>query len=201
MARNNRCGNARCGAPLSAYNSGPLCGICRRGGWLPAHIWDNPSLQQALLEREFGAVITTIRRLAGVTQRDITAHTGLTQSEVSRFEAGTRELTHVDKMVAFLKGLGVPTDLWPIRTPDTALPGAPANAYRWDSPVDVATAMDDLLASNTAATRIQSAHRALDHIIDIYESDGPTGTQRLAKQASHLRGHLHQLLRGRQPPS
>lgn len=197
MAR-NRC--AECRTELSRYSTGSLCGSCRQKGWLPSHIWDDPRTRQAITALDFSAAFKAVRGLSGASQTDIAAHTGLSQGEVSKIEAG-RPLTNIVKIISVLGGLGVPAELSPIRTPGDSVLAFVPEETPWDDPVDVAAAVDDLLASNTAAAAIPIAETALLHIVDAYESDGPTGSERLAARTRKLRDHLHQLLRGQQPAS
>ncbi|MFD4554875.1 helix-turn-helix domain-containing protein [Streptomyces sp. NPDC058469] len=71
----------------------------------------------------------------------------------------------------------------------------------WDSPVDITSTLDVLLASNTASVALQASGNVLLRIIEEYESDGPTGPSRLAAETRRLRSRLHKLLQGHQPPS
>lgn len=198
---NGRCSNSWCRAPLSRYNTGNLCTSCQRGTWIPAHVWDDPDLQQALGAFDFGLALKTIRRLTGMSQSDVAAHTGLDQGEVSRLEAGSRRLKSIDKIIPFLEALGVPHEISPIRTPTTTIALLARVEPEWDDPVDVVTALNEVLATNTAFAALKTAETALARIVDLYELDGPTGTSHLAAKTRKLRSHLHGLLRGQQPPS
>ncbi|MCX5239069.1 helix-turn-helix domain-containing protein [Streptomyces prunicolor] len=71
----------------------------------------------------------------------------------------------------------------------------------WDSPVDITSALDVLLASNTASAALHASDDILLRIIEEYESDGPTGPSRLAAETRRLRSRLHNLMQGHQPPS
>ncbi|MDX2531550.1 helix-turn-helix domain-containing protein [Streptomyces scabiei] len=82
-----------------------------------------------------------------------------------------------------------------------AVVAAVAAEPHWDSPVDITSALDGLLASNTASAALQTSDDILLRIIEEYESDGPTGPSRLAAETGRLRFRLHKLLQGRQPPS
>ncbi|MGW0651773.1 helix-turn-helix domain-containing protein [Streptomyces umbrinus] len=169
-------------------------------GWLPSCVWKRPDVQQAIASYDFGSAIKLVREIVGLSQQDISSRTGLTQSEVSKLEAGGA-LTQIDKIISVLEGLGVPAELSPVR-----LSGAPLLVEApvepdWDDPVAIATDVGALLASNTAPGGISAADEALKRIIDEYESDGPTGPARLALRARKLRSHLHGLLQGQQPPS
>nr|WP_024126531.1 helix-turn-helix transcriptional regulator [Streptomyces sp. FR1]AHE39150.1 Hypothetical protein pFRL3_373 [Streptomyces sp. FR1] len=186
---------------MSRYNSGIVCTSCQRGTWIPAHLWDHPDLQQALAAFDFGLVLRTIRRLTGMSQSDVAAHTGLDQGEISRLEAGSRRLKSIDKIIPFLESLGVPRELSPIRTPGTTDVLPLHVEPEWDDPVDVAAALNELLATNTAFAALETAETALARIVDLYELDGPTGMSRLAAKTRKLRSHLQGLLRGQQPPS
>jgi transcriptional regulator with XRE-family HTH domain len=200
VAAGGRCSNDRCRAVLNSQNRGPLCGACRQGGWLPEHIWNEPHIRHAITSFDLGVAIKLIRGLTGVSQGDIAAHTGLSQGDVSKLEAG-RPLTRLDTTIRVLAGLGVPADLSPIRVPGVPLSTVTPAEPPWDDPVDIAADVDEVLASNTALVAIQTADNALLHIVDAYESDGPTGPSQLANKARKLRAHLHRLLRGQQPAS
>lgn len=170
-----------------------------RQGRLPSWVWNRPDVQQAIASYDFGAAIKLIHEIVGLSQEDISSRTGLTQSEISKLEAGGA-LTQIDKIISVMEGLGVPAELSPVR-----LSGAPLLVEApvepdWDDPVAIATDVGALLASNTAPGGISAADEALKRIIDEYESDGPTGPARLALRARKLRSHLHGLLQGQQPP-
>ncbi|WP_326731891.1 helix-turn-helix transcriptional regulator [Streptomyces phaeochromogenes] len=171
-----------------------------RQGWLPDCVWKRLDVQQAIASYDVGAAVKIIREIVGLTQGDISAHTGLTQSEVYKLEAGNA-LTQIDKIISVLEGLGVPAELSPVRLSGaSSLVAAPVEPD-WDDPVAIATDVSALLASNTAPAAISAAEEALVRIIDEYEFDGPTGPARLALRARKLRSHLHGLLHGQQPPS
>ncbi|WP_224058933.1 helix-turn-helix domain-containing protein [Streptomyces kanamyceticus] len=122
-----RCRTCEC--LLSRYNTGAvdLCGPCARehppaaaeAPSVPAHVWSDSGIQEALNALDFGRLSQLVRRRSGLRQDDLARITGLSQGYLSQLESGTRRLTHLDKSQAFLEALNVPTALRPIAAPET----------------------------------------------------------------------------------
>lgn len=71
-----------------------------------------------------------IRRQGCLRQSDIAQLAGLSQAFLSMLEAGRRRLTNIDKIVEFLSGLGVPSELAPLPLPRRSNP--PQSLYSGD---------------------------------------------------------------------
>lgn len=78
---------------------------------VPPHVWLKSSIQQALVERDFGTLCKLVREIGGLRQEDLAALTGLSQAFLSMLESGTRRLTNIDKIIILLDGLAVPPEL------------------------------------------------------------------------------------------
>nr|WP_107082038.1 helix-turn-helix transcriptional regulator [Streptomyces caatingaensis] len=78
---------------------------------VPQRVWEAEEVQQALTERDFGALCLLIRRLGSLRQEDMARLTGLSQPFLSMLEAGVRKLTNIDKIVRLLDGLEAPMEL------------------------------------------------------------------------------------------
>ncbi|MBT2492080.1 helix-turn-helix transcriptional regulator [Streptomyces sp. ISL-96] len=110
---------ARCRCRLSRYNQDDYCSGCTRSlpGALPdwprisPHVWQSTEVQEALFDRDFGAVCLLVRQSTGLRQDDVAALTGLSQGYLSMIESGTRTLTNIDKIVRLLDGLQAPDEL------------------------------------------------------------------------------------------
>ncbi|MFJ8506319.1 helix-turn-helix domain-containing protein [Streptomyces avermitilis] len=122
-----RCAN--CGCRLNRYNDGLRCFACSRGVTLPEasvpaiplDVWSDREVQQALVERDFGALCLRVRGLTCMRQEDLVLLTGLSQPFLSMLESGRRKLTNIDKIVDLLAGLEVPEELagLMLRKPDS----------------------------------------------------------------------------------
>jgi transcriptional regulator with XRE-family HTH domain len=139
-AASRRC--TRCGCRLSAYNADDLCGACSRAAVLPpaddtaqvpARVWADPEVREALAAWNFGQVSRLVRQRGSIRQEDVAQLTGLSQGFLSMLESGARRLTSIDRIVDFLDGLAVPADL--VRLPrrrsvprSAALASIPAQA-------------------------------------------------------------------------
>ncbi|WP_158697958.1 helix-turn-helix domain-containing protein [Streptomyces prunicolor] len=112
-----RCAN--CATRLNRYNDGLRCFACSRGVSLPEaavpaippDVWSDREVQQALVERDFGALCLRVRGLTCMRQEDLVLMTGLSQPFLSMLESGRRKLTNIDKIVDLLAGLKVPEEL------------------------------------------------------------------------------------------
>ncbi|MFE0178953.1 helix-turn-helix domain-containing protein, partial [Streptomyces sp. NPDC059002] len=126
MVSERRCRTCEC--LLSRYNTSAvdLCGPCARehppttaeAPSVPAHIWSDGEVQEALNALDFGRLSRLVRKRSGLRQDDLARITGLSQGYLSQLESGTRRLTRLDKSQAFLDALNVPTALRPIATPE-----------------------------------------------------------------------------------
>ena len=78
----------------------------RRAGGVVAEMWEDPEMRTALARREVSTVYRLLRR-RGVSQRQIAAMTGQSQSEVSAILNG-RQVMAFDALLRIADGLGVP---------------------------------------------------------------------------------------------
>jgi transcriptional regulator with XRE-family HTH domain len=121
VAVSRRC--SRCQCRLSAYNTDELCGACSRAALppaddtprVPARVWADPEVREALAAWNFGQVSRLVRQRGSIRQEDVAQLTGLSQGFLSMLESGARRLTSIDRIVDFLDGLAVPADL--VRVP------------------------------------------------------------------------------------
>ncbi len=77
-----------------------------QGSPIPAEVWDHQEMRDALARREISSVYRLLRR-HGVSQRQIAALTGQSQSEVSEILKG-RQVMAYDVLTRIAVGLGVP---------------------------------------------------------------------------------------------
>jgi transcriptional regulator with XRE-family HTH domain len=80
--------------------------IGSQGSSVTADAWDGPEMRTALAAREVSTIYKLLRR-NGVSQRQIAAMTGQSQSEVSEILKG-RQVMAYDVLVRIADGLGVP---------------------------------------------------------------------------------------------
>lgn len=73
---------------------------------IPAHVWDQQEMREALATREVSVVYRLLRRV-GISQRQIAAMTGQSQSEVSEILKG-RQVMAYDVLARIAEGLGIP---------------------------------------------------------------------------------------------
>src|SRR5256886_15601880 len=73
---------------------------------IPPEEWEKPEMRNALAAREVSSVYRQLRR-TGVSQRQIAAMTGQSQSEVSEILKG-RQVMAYDVLARIADGLGVP---------------------------------------------------------------------------------------------
>lgn len=139
--------------------------------------------------------------------------TGLSQAYLSMLESGARKLTHIDKIVQFLTGLGAPGELISLPLPDpspqalTEEPGSlpkdgPSSSWgpdtaAWESPLDIARRLNDAVSSNIDPATVAVLEQGIVDIVDRYEAEGP---HRLAPRAVDLRTFIQERLVGHQPP-
>ncbi|MFD4634842.1 helix-turn-helix domain-containing protein [Streptomyces sp. NPDC058284] len=105
---------AKCGSRLSQYNPDPVCGVCSRipsDLRVPDRAWRDECVQQALAGWDFGELLRLLRRRSGLTQVNVRALTGLTQSHISDLENGRKQISGRDAIIDLLNGLGLPADL------------------------------------------------------------------------------------------
>ncbi|WP_329453314.1 helix-turn-helix domain-containing protein (plasmid) [Streptomyces sp. NBC_01724] len=84
-------------------------------------MWRDIEVREALVAWDFGQVSRLVRQRGSLRQDDMAQLTGLSQAFLSMLESGARRLTNIDKIVEFLAGLGVPTELVPLPLPRPAL--------------------------------------------------------------------------------
>jgi transcriptional regulator with XRE-family HTH domain len=77
-----------------------------QGSPIPTEVWDHQEMRDALARREISSVYRLLRR-HGVSQRQIAALTGQSQSEVSEILKG-RQVMAYDVLTRIAVGLGVP---------------------------------------------------------------------------------------------
>lgn len=73
---------------------------------IPPELWSNPDMREALAAREISTIYRLLR-LEGISQRQIAALTGQSQSEVSEILKG-RQVKAYDLLARIADGLGVP---------------------------------------------------------------------------------------------
>src|ERR1700709_835568 len=78
----------------------------RQGQLIPSNAWEKPDMREALSKREISTVYRLLRQ-HGVSQRQIAAMTGQSQSEVSEILKG-RQVMAYDVLTRISDGLGVP---------------------------------------------------------------------------------------------
>jgi transcriptional regulator with XRE-family HTH domain len=79
---------------------------CRRQNVVVPEAWEHPEMRAALAQREVSTIYKLLRR-KGVSQRQIAAMTGQSQSEVSEILKG-RQVMAYDVLLRIADGLGVP---------------------------------------------------------------------------------------------
>src|SRR3954451_3304680 len=89
---------------MDASNGGSA--DARQSHAVPADAWEQPEMRAALASREISAVYRLLRK-HGVSQRQIAAMTGQSQSEVSEILKG-RQVMAYDVLTRIADGLGVP---------------------------------------------------------------------------------------------
>lgn len=89
---------------MDASNGGSA--EARQSHAVPADAWEQPEMRSALASREISAVYRLLRK-HGVSQRQIAAMTGQSQSEVSEILKG-RQVMAYDVLTRIADGLGVP---------------------------------------------------------------------------------------------
>ncbi|MCT6780567.1 helix-turn-helix domain-containing protein [Streptomyces sp. CS7] len=110
-----RCTN--CETSLNQYNSDSVCGPCSRmeaAPSVPDRAWRADEVQRALAAWDFGELLRLLRRRSGLSQMDVRALTGLTQSYISDLENGRKQLGGRDAIIDLLNGMGLPADLRPL---------------------------------------------------------------------------------------
>jgi transcriptional regulator with XRE-family HTH domain len=78
----------------------------RQGHLIPPDAWEHPQMREALSKREISSVYRQLRQ-RGISQRQIAAMTGQSQSEVSEILKG-RQVMAYDVLLRISEGLGVP---------------------------------------------------------------------------------------------
>ena len=78
-----------------------------QGSPIPTEVWDQQEMRDALARREISSVYRLLRR-HGVSQRQIAALTGQSQSEVSEILKG-RQVMAYDVLTRIAMRLGCPT--------------------------------------------------------------------------------------------
>ncbi|MFP8884629.1 helix-turn-helix domain-containing protein [Streptomyces mangrovi] len=97
---------------------------------VPDRVWRDEGVLDALARWDFGLLSRRVRERGSLRQEDMAELTGLSQGFLSMLESGSRRLTNIDRVMDFLDGLGVPSELLrlplqrshgPVRDLDTAL--------------------------------------------------------------------------------
>ncbi|MER6719899.1 helix-turn-helix domain-containing protein [Streptomyces halstedii] len=104
----------KCEISLSQYNPDSVCGPCSRissAPRVPDRAWRTEEVQRALAVWDFGELLRLLRRRSGLSQMDVRALTGLTQSYISDLENGRKQLAGRDLIIDLLNGMGLPADL------------------------------------------------------------------------------------------
>ncbi|MET7685642.1 helix-turn-helix transcriptional regulator [Streptomyces sp. NPDC005423] len=81
---------------------------------MPDRAWRDEQVQRSLAAWEFGDLMRLLRRRAGLSQMDVRALTGFTQSYISDLENGRKQLGGRDSIIGLLNGMGLPSDLRPL---------------------------------------------------------------------------------------
>lgn len=110
-----------CGAELSIYGDEERCAPCQRTFLdlyrtlppIPAQVWADREIRDALAGWDLGTVARLVRQRSGLRQEKIAELTGLSQGFLSQLESGRSQLVNIHKIIGFLDGLGTPTDLRP----------------------------------------------------------------------------------------
>jgi transcriptional regulator with XRE-family HTH domain len=92
--------------PPPRSDDGRLPISTRRAGGVPPEVWEKSEMRDALAAREVSSIYKQLRR-NGVSQRQIAAMTGQSQSEVSEILKG-RQVMAYDVLVRIADGLGIP---------------------------------------------------------------------------------------------
>ena len=80
---------------------------------IPAQVWADREIREALASWDFGTVARLVRQRSGLRQEKIAELTGLSQGFLSQLESHRSQLVNIHKIIGFLDGLGTPTDLRP----------------------------------------------------------------------------------------
>ncbi len=115
---------------------------------VPSEIWEEPEIKRVLADRDISAVYRRLRR-AGISQRQIAALTGQSQSEVSEILKG-RQVMAYDVLVRIADGLGIPRGYMGLAYTDatvTSVVGPPDDALAEE---DEAVKRRKLLTHGTA---------------------------------------------------
>jgi transcriptional regulator with XRE-family HTH domain len=104
-----------CRAPLSRYNSEPVCAGCARQiattPLFPLWLWDSLPLRRAFAELDLGAALTIIRTGPGLSQLEFATMLGWSQSAVARAEAGQRDsLYDLRRLFEVVDAVGMPRE-------------------------------------------------------------------------------------------
>ena len=115
------CGSCR-RTRLSEYNPGAVCGPCQRalfdqqhladpeaGDDLATWVWDTGPMRDALARLDFQAVLVLYRSAAGVSRRELGKRTGLSESTIWYWEAGSRQgIYDIRQLLQFADALRMP---------------------------------------------------------------------------------------------
>jgi transcriptional regulator with XRE-family HTH domain len=104
-----------CRAPLSQYNSEPVCAGCARQiattPAFPLWLWDSLPLRRAFADRDLGAALTIIRTAPGLSQLEFATLLGWSQSAVARAETGQRgSLYDIQKLFEVVDAVDMPRE-------------------------------------------------------------------------------------------
>ncbi|MFI6687984.1 helix-turn-helix domain-containing protein [Streptomyces sp. NPDC050485] len=205
---------ASCGCRLSQYNASERCAACAKRTALPADplvppgIWQDPDVQGALASADFGALSRLIRTLGGVSQVQLAAATGLSQSYLSLLESGRRHLTNINKINRFLDAVGAPKGTRDLR------PAAARRTARVQAATPPIAEADAGLASRAAQLSARFAARHIGtNVCDDDLEDLSVALARIARDYVHTplqpllaalldtTGRAFTLLEGRQAPA
>ena len=106
---------AGCGCALNRFNDTRLCGPCSRSPQLPAadDLWMTEAAQLALSAWDVGRAVRLYRSYTGAKQTRIAAAVGISQSEVSRLEHGSKKIRDRQQLMIWTRALGIPDHLLP----------------------------------------------------------------------------------------
>lgn len=115
---------------------------------LPADVWETPDMKRVLADHDISAVYRQLRR-HGISQRQIAAMTGQSQSEVSEILKG-RQVMAYDVLARISSGLGIPRGYMGLAFADATATSAVGPPYDAAAKEDEPVKRRKLLAHGTA---------------------------------------------------
>ncbi len=196
---------ARCGTPLSRFNTDARCRPCTHGGIvrIREEFWSDPRVTEAALAWDIGTVLRLFRAHTGASQATVARLASIDQAEVSRLERGRRTIRDRRQLQNWAVALSIPDQLLAslprgqATAAETASRASTAASDDWEDLGSIKQRSLALSAVNTDADTLTALRSTVTSLVDRYEHAGP---QALAPAGAALRTALHQLLDGRQHP-